>query len=157
MSGMALFRWREKRADRPMEVLFYRDYMRSSAWELRKKQYYEKYPKACKICADTVCVELNHIKYGNYGHERDRDLVPLCGDHHEQLHARIGVRGDMHRETQYFLADEIAKHDAREEKNSEVPARRPDYYSPSLVSSIDMIFDLAARPIWRLFYGMIRW
>ncbi|HEY4526697.1 MAG TPA: hypothetical protein VJK53_02515 [Candidatus Paceibacterota bacterium] len=157
---MALFRRREKRSSRPMEVLFYRDYIQSGAWELRKKQYYAKYAKACKICGDTAGVELNHIKYGNYGHERDRDLVPLCGDHHEQLHARIGVRGDMHYQTAYFLADEITKQRTldREAQKMEIMPQRPyDTYAPSLFSSIDDTLDAAARPIWRFWYGIFRW
>ncbi|HEY4520807.1 MAG TPA: hypothetical protein VJL57_00205 [Candidatus Paceibacterota bacterium] len=151
---MALFRRCEKRASRPMEVLFYRDYMRSGAWELRKKQYYARYAQACKICRATSNVQLNHIRYGNYGHERDRDLVPLCGDHHSRLHERIGVSGDMHYQTVYFLEEEIARHDAEHEERVAEPRYE---YSPSPLSAVHTVLDMMARPIWRLFYGVMRW
>jgi len=143
-----------------MEVLFYRDYIQSAAWEVRKKQYYSKYAKACHICGDTDQVELNHIKYGNYGHERDRDLVPLCRTHHQALHDLIGVRGNMHYQTAHFLRDEIAKQraiDMQLERESIFPQRRFDTYSPSLFSPIEQTLETAARPIWRFWYSIFGW
>jgi len=139
-----------------MEILFYRDYIVSSAWELRKKQYYDRYAKACKICGDTGNVQLNHIKYGNYGRELDKDLVPLCGGHHKKLHERIGVCGDMHRETRYFLEQEIAKHDAENEQKAEAEPMKEEEAS-ILVSRVDALLDTASRPIWRILHGVTGW
>lgn len=139
-----------------MEILFYRDYIVSSAWELRKKRYYDRYAKACKICGDTESVQLNHIKYGNYGRELDKDLVPLCGIHHKKLHERIGVRGDMHYQTRYFLEEEVAKHDVENEQEVETkPAKEEE--ASKIVSMVDALLDTASRPIWRIFHGMIGW
>ncbi len=144
-----------------MEVLFYRDYIQSSAWEVRKRQYFNTYARACTICGDTNSVELNHIRYGNYGHEHDRDLVPLCRTHHQQLHDIIGVRGNMHYQTAHFLTDEMTKQRARDREleREEViaPRRRFDQYAPSFFSSLDDTLETAARPIWRFWYGIFRW
>ena len=110
-------------AGRPLATLFYRDYIVSSAWEIRKAQYYQRHAKACKICGATHNVQLNHIKYGNYGHEKDFDLVPLCGTHHQALHDKLGVRMNMHRQTEHFLRDMIAVWDA-EHEDTPTPAAR---------------------------------
>ncbi|HVB20304.1 MAG TPA: hypothetical protein VNF51_03465 [Candidatus Paceibacterota bacterium] len=105
-----------KGAGRPSATLYYRDYIQSAHWEVRKLQYYSRYAKACRICGDTDRVELNHIKYGNYGREEDRDLVPLCRTHHHAFHDLIGVRGNMRYQAQYFLEDMIKTWDGEHEK-----------------------------------------
>ncbi len=135
-------------AGRPLATLFYRDYIVSNAWEFRKAQYYQRHAKACKICGATTNVQLNHIKYGNYGQEKDKDLVPLCGNHHQALHDKIGVRKDMHYQTEYFLADMIAAWDAEHEG---VPQELATRAAPQKTSvSIAVILDRMARPIWAL-------
>jgi len=143
-------------AGRPLSTLYYRDYIISSAWEVRKAQYYQRYAKACKICGDTDRVELNHIKYGNYGQEKDKDLVPLCRTHHGALHAKIGVRKDMHYQTEYFLADMIAEWDTEHEisSSSTVPSANVpiERGTPTLV----VVLDKLARPIWKLLALVLR-
>lgn len=133
-------------AGRPLATLFYRDYIISSAWEVRKAQYYQRHAKACKICGATHNVQLNHIKYGNYGQEKDFDLVPLCGVHHQALHDKLGVRMNMHRQTEHFLRDMIAAWDAEHEG----PMQSAIVSVPSAQSntSVAVVIDRLARPIW---------
>jgi hypothetical protein len=138
---------REKEDQRMRQVLFYRDYIVSNLWEIRKFKYYERHAKACKICGATKNVQLNHIKYGNYGNEIDRDLVPLCGDHHQELHDTIGVRKNMHYQTEHFLEKMIAKWDGEHEV-APLKAIAPVKSSPS---GFAKAVDRVARPIWRLF------
>jgi hypothetical protein len=80
----------------------YRQYIGSRLWVRRKEAYYATHPKACAICKHPR-VELNHIYYGNYGLEKDEDLIPLCRSHHEALHREIGVHKDMRYATADFI------------------------------------------------------
>ena len=153
---MAIFKRRAKRQDRPMEAIFYRDYIQSGAWELRKRRYFEHFAKRCQICGDAANIHLDHIKYGNYGHERDRDLVPLCDSHHKKLHETIAGGGDMQEHTALFLIEQKKKYDAEHVGEIEERVIRDDY-APSLMTSVDAILHMTARPIWRLFYGVFRW
>ena len=148
------FRRRDKkREEGPRCVLFYRDYITSELWEERKRQYFERYAKACKICGSTTYVQLNHIKYGNYGQERDRDLVPLCRDHHQALHDMIGVKSNMHYQTAFFLETEIKKYDAQNE-GAYVSTPRIREQQDSF--SVQLFIERLARPIWQLIYYVIR-
>ena len=125
--------------------------MGSAAWELRKKQYYDKYAKACKICGATSNVQLNHIKYGDYGHEQDRDLVALCGDHHEALHLKLGVRGNMRYQTRYFLDEMIKEWDDEHEKGIvHAVEAREETIAISSPSTLERFLEKLASPIWNV-------
>jgi hypothetical protein len=80
----------------------YREYIGSRLWAERKQRYYAEHPKQCAVCRSPH-VDLNHIYYGNYGFEKDEDLIPLCRSHHEALHRHIGVRKDMRYATGDFI------------------------------------------------------
>ncbi len=64
----------------------YRHYSRSRAWKRRRKRYYATHSANCAICDLPWFPTLHHISYANPGDEHDDDLVPLCSDHHNQLH-----------------------------------------------------------------------
>jgi hypothetical protein len=83
-------------------IRVYREYITSWLWTKRKEAYYAKHAKECAICKSPH-VDLNHIYYGNYGFERDEDLIPLCRPHHEALHRKIGVQKDMRYATADFI------------------------------------------------------
>jgi O-glycosyl hydrolase len=48
-------------------------------------------------------VDLHHKVYGNYGKERDEDLVPLCKKHHSAFHDQHGVQRNMTGNTTAFV------------------------------------------------------
>lgn len=81
----------------------YREYIKSRHWEARKDAYFETNARECSLCGSGARVELNHIYYGNFGFERDEDLIALCRRHHEELHAEIGVSKDMRYATAIFI------------------------------------------------------
>jgi len=81
----------------------YREYISSRHWAERKVRYYKTHKKECALCHSTSHVELNHIYYGNFGFEKDEDLIPLCRGHHEMLHRHIGVSKDMRYATADFI------------------------------------------------------
>src|SRR3954469_12710579 len=46
------------------------------SWQQRKRAFYKKHPKKCKICGSRIQIELHHIRYQKHGAEKDGDLVP---------------------------------------------------------------------------------
>lgn len=75
-------------------------YILSKWWGKRKDEFWRKYGKKCGLCGSPRFVQLHHAYYGEYGKEKDEDLVPLCQPHHEQLHSIIGkTKKDMRKET----------------------------------------------------------
>ena len=81
----------------------YREYIASRHWTNRKVAYFATHKKECALCHSTIFVELNHIYYGNFGYEKDEDLIPLCSSHHEALHRYSGVSRDMRYATADFV------------------------------------------------------
>lgn len=71
----------------PIGKAGYRRYIRSPAWaEVRRRYRASKLPQRCRVC-DSARVDLHHRTYSHLGHERLRDLVPLCREDHRALHA----------------------------------------------------------------------
>lgn len=84
----------------------YREYIKSPWWIVRKARFYKKYGKKCAVCLTTKNIDLHHMVYGNLGNEKDEHLVALCRIHHDQFHDKIGVKGNMLKETHQFIIDE---------------------------------------------------
>lgn len=82
----------------------YKVYIKSQHWQNRKNRYYQANGRRCAVCNSAHFIDLHHRVYGNYGSERDEDLVPLCKKHHEAFHQRYGVRGNMKTDTDVFVA-----------------------------------------------------
>jgi len=106
----------------------------------------------CRICGNTDRVELDHLLQGDYGHERDSDLIALCHEHHLKLHGQIEAHGADFDHAAY-VREEISQHQVEEENKEEEPRYE---YSPSLFLSVHMILDTMARPIWRIIHGVFR-
>jgi len=86
------------------ELINYKDYVKSEYWTARKRQYYEKHPHKCEVCGHPD-VDLHHLKYGEYGHEADKNLAALCRVHHEELHQAIPLRKNMHYHSRYVIEE----------------------------------------------------
>lgn len=66
----------------------YKQYLGSEHWEELKEQYRRsRLPQKCLVCFSPN-VDLHHKSYRRLGAERTEDLVPLCRDHHDELHDR---------------------------------------------------------------------
>ena len=74
----------------------YLDYLESDHWKDMKARYRasvrpepgyreQGLPQTCIVCRD-VNVDLHHKTYQRLGEEKLTDLVPLCRNHHDQLH-----------------------------------------------------------------------
>lgn len=64
-------------------------YLQSEYWTSRRDKYKKtKYWAAgCAVCQGTP-EAVHHRDYGSIGKEGDKDLLPLCRDHHTQMHGR---------------------------------------------------------------------
>ncbi len=65
----------------------YNLYIASDEWADRRVTYFAKYRRACRVCGNPN-VDLHHLTYRRLGMEQDRDLMPLCQRHHQEVHAK---------------------------------------------------------------------
>lgn len=68
----------------------YRAYIQSPEWRAVRQRYFaSKMPQGCFICAapGKPGMHLHHRTYKNLGNERLMDLVPVCPECHELIHA----------------------------------------------------------------------
>lgn len=133
------------------ELFHYRDYIKSEYWEERKRQYYATHERKCAVCGHPD-VDLHHIKYGNYGRERDFDLAPLCRVHHQELHDKIGVRKDTKYQSRYVIeeAREAWARRFETDTNARMPVSTPRTISPERRHIVAGFIERLARPIWNI-------
>lgn len=66
----------------------YQAYLESDHWKAVKERFRGQ---RCLVCGSpSIC--LHHVTYERLGAELDSDLRPLCDDHHQAVHKRIGKR-----------------------------------------------------------------
>jgi hypothetical protein len=83
----------------------YQVYIKSKWWTKRKNKYYQENGRKCAICNSSEHIQLHHLKYGNFGEEKDQDLLALCRFHHTDFHDKYSCNiktmySDM---TEYFM------------------------------------------------------
>lgn len=72
----------------------YQDYLASAHWrDLRKRYFASQLSKRCHVCGRPG-VDLHHKTYRNLGHEYLWDLVPLCREHHREVHRFVREHGN---------------------------------------------------------------
>lgn len=105
------YNWRLLQASKPIKhtkkkkvIIDYFEYMQSPLWENRKARYYKRYQKVCRACGSRNSIQLHHLKYGNFGTEKDTDLMPLCVVCHHELHEVFDTSTNMHLETSQYIA-----------------------------------------------------
>lgn len=65
---------------------FYERYMRSDKWAKKRQEYRDSgRPVTCRKCGRPD-VQFHHRTYKRFTDEAFDDLVPLCQDHHSDLH-----------------------------------------------------------------------
>ncbi len=83
--------------------LTYTNYINSDKWREIKNRYYQKFPRKCAACLSSKKIHLHHMVYGNFGDEKDEDLIPLCEPHHADYHRANGTQRNMKRTTLAFI------------------------------------------------------
>ncbi len=86
----------------------YFEYINSPLWAERKRQYYEDHKKQCRACGGYRDIQLHHIFYTKWGQEPDNALVPLCTKCHTELHEWRSPKGNLIKQTYYFIAKKQA-------------------------------------------------
>jgi hypothetical protein len=64
----------------------YRRYLRSPEWEVRRHQYFNRFPRRCAACGTYKRIHLHHSSYERLTREHDSDLWPLCWRCHRNVH-----------------------------------------------------------------------
>jgi hypothetical protein len=71
----------------------YAKYLASAIWKDFKRRYRAAgQPCVCAVCGSEP-VHLHHVNYHRLGREEFADVLPLCGDHHDQVHGCLRASG----------------------------------------------------------------
>ena len=82
LSRLARRSWRAYRARRRRAA--YVAYLRSPEWQVVRLQVLKRDRYQCTRCGDTQSLEVHHLHYENFKHERLSDLVTVCHTCHKQ-------------------------------------------------------------------------
>ena len=93
----------------------YRDYLRSSQWGFRRVRWFRDcrargFEPACQVCQITLTeagtLDLHHVSYAGVtwdehmqrwkAQEADDELMPMCREHHQQLHQMMDGRKEFY-------------------------------------------------------------
>ncbi len=66
----------------------YREYIRSSAWSVKRRLVLVRDEYTCRVCKATAATQVHHKSYRRLFHEPLSDLISLCELCHEELHHR---------------------------------------------------------------------
>lgn len=94
---------------KPLQPKDYSFYIRSRKWNKRRRRYFATNGNTCAICGSKEGLNLHHKTYQRLGMEEDADLVPLCKEHHDELHSLIGISKDMTLATDTFIEEKSAE------------------------------------------------
>lgn len=87
----------------------YEDYIKSTFWEDRKKEFFKKVKRQCVACDSFKFIIVHHMYYGEWGKEEDTHLIPLCRDCHNEYHTLNGVQRNMITRTNEFIKEKQDK------------------------------------------------
>ena len=79
-------RCKKNRHRRRRKKWTYLGYMRSSAWERKRRAAFAYHGRFCHRCGATSRLEAHHRTYVRLGHERMSDIVILCHACHAKEH-----------------------------------------------------------------------
>lgn len=63
----------------------YQAYINSREWQMKARAAKEQAGE-CALCTSTRSLEVHHRTYARLGHERQSDLIVLCGRCHRRHH-----------------------------------------------------------------------
>lgn len=68
----------------------YLEYLQSDHWKNLKKMSFAIYGCKCLICKSNEPVDGHHLVYRNLIDVHPNEVIPLCREHHEEVHRREG-------------------------------------------------------------------
>lgn len=77
-----------------MGKIAYQYFLNSSQWKKKRNRILQGRGNTCFICQEqSEFIHIHHAKYGEWGKEKDKDLIVLCEDCHLTLHAILDIYG----------------------------------------------------------------
>ena len=86
----------------------YDEYIQSPQWKAKRGEAFNHYGKRCSLCGAKSKLQIHHIHYRNFRHEKVEDLTVLCESCHNAYEKRKRRRGSGDQKT-YLLTREIGK------------------------------------------------
>src|SRR5437867_3194723 len=99
-------------------VVNYTEYLQSETWKHRRATFFQRSDRVlrmrrqygqivCEFCKSDKKFNLHHKTYERLGHERSTDLIILCDNCHDTVHAistEVGVESATRRIRKIWLA-----------------------------------------------------
>jgi len=107
----------------------YATYMDSPAWFDRRRSWIGEWAQvsgtepSCLVCGGTWS-DLHHRSYDRLGQEQTNDLIPLCRDCHDQLHARLERNPEWRKRPRPQATDALIAHMRRRREENVDDDRR---------------------------------
>jgi 5-methylcytosine-specific restriction endonuclease McrA len=83
-----LRRWKGKEDGDSYYTQAHNAYLDSPAWKDRRRLVMERAQGLCEGCRQASATEVHHLSYSHWGQELLFELVALCGDCHDRIHAK---------------------------------------------------------------------
>lgn len=83
-----LRRWRGKEDGDSYYRQAHDAYLASAAWKERRRLVKQRANNSCEGCGKAAATEVHHLSYAHWGQEFLFELVALCGDCHDRIHAK---------------------------------------------------------------------
>jgi len=83
-----LRRWKGKEQGDSYYTQAHNAYLESPAWRERRRLVKERSQGLCEGCRAAASTEVHHLTYANWGQEFLFELVALCSDCHDRVHAK---------------------------------------------------------------------
>lgn len=95
--SVEIVEWAKKRA------WYWRDYLRSAAWQDKRQKVLERDEFECQGCGSNQNLDVHHTTYANVGNELLHQLLTLCRTCHEREHRPDTSWGDYERMKKEWL------------------------------------------------------
>lgn len=93
---------------------FYKSYMRSDKWKLKRLQVFKRDNCLCQSCLSSPATQVHHLTYVHFADEPLFDLVSVCTPCHNRLtkqsHKRLKLKNIdsiIEKELLYYFNDEF--------------------------------------------------
>lgn len=106
-------------------TLGYRLYMASPEWYAIRKRKLQETGYRCQGCSSNERLQVHHLTYERFGHERDTDLMVLCHICHAAEHGFAPDVGPIAGPTVAEMSEPIKVREALERKQANVALMVP--------------------------------
>jgi len=64
----------------------YLEYLNSWEWKIKRESAIRRAKGKCRLCSRKNELNVHHLTYERFGHERDEDLLVVCTRCHNDIH-----------------------------------------------------------------------